>query len=131
MSTILDDGKAARDIAARQPEADNDYETEVHAAACWLDAEGQGDALYLTHYADGTTLWRTAGGGMMVRCKVDWLHAREAARNVLMSAALGRRSVYLPVVDAQRRRWKPTPLPPDPELISAIRDRLFGEEGES
>ena len=108
MSTILDDGKAARDIAARQPEADNDYKTEVHAAACWLDAEGQGDALYLTHYADGTTLWRTAGGGMMVRCKVDWLHAREAA-----------------AAD------KPTPLPPDPELISAIRDRLFGEEGES
>lgn len=28
-----------------------------------------------------------------------------AARNVLMSAAQGRESVYLPVVDAERRRW--------------------------
>lgn len=110
--TILDSGRAARDIAARMPEADNDYELEIHAAACWLEVEGQGDALYLTHYNNGTTLWRTAAGTTTVRCKVDWLRAREAA------AGQGRHRAE---VEA-----------PDPELRAAIRDRLFGGgEGES
>lgn len=95
-------------LAARTPEADNDYESEVHAAACWLEAEGQGDAIFLTHYTSGSTLWQTDDGMTTVRRKVDWLRAREAA-----------------AAD------KPAPLPPDPELRQAVRDRLFGKEGES
>ncbi|MBL8970316.1 MAG: hypothetical protein JNK56_07040 [Myxococcales bacterium] len=94
MSTILDDGKAARDIAARTPEADNDYEIEVHAAACWLEAAGRGDALL-----------RADHGPEVVRRKVDWLRAREAAA-----------------------ASRPAPLAPDPELRQAIHDRLFGKE---
>ena len=47
------------------------------------------------------------------RCYAEEL----AARNVLMSAALGRRSVYLPVVDAQRRRWN--------RAIELLPDRLL------
>ena len=114
MSTILDDGKAARDIAARQPEADNDYEIEVHAAACWLDAEGQGDALYLTHYSNGSTLWRTAGGTTTVRCKVDWLRrTQETAAQRLEQA-------------------RAAAMTPDPELRAELHDRLFPiKEGES
>lgn len=113
MSTILDDGKAARHIAARTPEADNDYELEVHAAACWLEVEGQGDALYLTHYNNGTTLWRTGPGvATAVRCKVEWLRrSQETAAKRL----------------AEARAKVETP---EPEMRAAIHDRLFGE-GES
>lgn len=116
MSTILDDGKAARDIAARQPTADNDYEIEVHAAACWLVEQGWGDELFVTHYTGGSTLWRTMRASLVdeantvtrpVRRKVDWLRAREAATT------------------------NRPPLAPDPEIRAAVRDRLFGKEGES
>lgn len=113
--TIRDSGKAARDIAARTPEADNDYEIEVHAAACWLEAAGEGDAIFRTHYSGGSTLWQTDDGMTTVRRKVDWLQLSQetAAKRLAETRAQ---------VEA-----------PDPELRAAIRDRLFGgaKEGES
>lgn len=112
MSTILDDGRAARHIAARTPRAQN-YEIEVHAAACWLDAEGHGHAIFRTHYASGSTLWQLEDGMTTVRCKVDWLQRTQETAAKRLAEARAK-------VEA-----------PDPELRAAIHDRLFGEEGES
>lgn len=75
--TILDSGRAARDIAARTPEADNDYELEIHAAARWLVVNGYDDALYLTHYSSGSTLWRTSEGKETIRSKVAYWAGEE------------------------------------------------------
>lgn len=67
--------------------------------------------------------WTDKTWGPVVGCTrkspgCEHCYAEElAARNVLMSAALGRRSVYLPVVDAQRRRWN--------RAIELLPDRLL------
>lgn len=111
--TILDSGRAARDIAARTPEADNDYELEVHAAACWLEVEGHGHAIFRTHYSSGSSLWQTDDGMTTVRCKVEWLRRSQETA-------------------AQRlEQVRAAPLAPDPELRAEIHDRLFPpkEEG--
>jgi protein gp37 len=53
------------------------------------------------------TTWNPTGGCKKVSpgCKNCYAETM-AARHVLMSAAQGRESVYLPVVDAERRRWR-------------------------
>jgi hypothetical protein len=58
---IFDNGKKAENIATIVPEKDNPYEENIHNAAVTLSESGYSDAIYLTLYSTGNSLWRLPG----------------------------------------------------------------------
>lgn len=54
---IFDNGKRADCICLIVPEKGNDYEIDIHTAAVTLNDSGYGDAIYLTHYNSGNSVW--------------------------------------------------------------------------
>ena len=77
---ILAVGRAAAAIAQQLPHADRRSCVIIHAAACWLVGQGEGDALFLSLYGTGTSLWRTSSGLTSVRRKTGGLDRLLAAR---------------------------------------------------
>jgi hypothetical protein len=55
---IFDNGKTADQIRLIKPETDNDYERDIHMAACIISANNYGEARYLTHYSSGNSAWK-------------------------------------------------------------------------